>query len=194
MIILYTTSVENSNIDFDNNVNCKYYAENTTLSCNNGAIECASVMNFTGLNTTVYKNFGISLVPQQERVILPELIKFYLYPAVDTAQNVFSNFTKQLGFKFHRFSIYYARHMFDDGFRVEDIDCYSRLVNYMRKSKLEKVVRIKENNNGESQNATMLGFVNIISGLPNEPNKVSTSEKVEKKEEEIGRASCRERV
>jgi hypothetical protein len=121
-------------------------------------------MNFTGLNASTVKHFGISLVPQQERVILPELIKFYLYPRfVDEQNELYTNFTVQRGFRFHRFSIYYATHVFDDGFRVEDIECYSKLVGLMRKqTSTNPAVSILVENSGQARNVTVHGFLKIV--------------------------------
>jgi hypothetical protein len=118
-------------------------------------------MNFTGLDASALTNFGVGLVPQQERVILPELVKFYLYPQLEDSHS-YANYTVQRGFRFYRFSIYYAKHMFDNGFRVEDIECYSRLVRFMRKAKASRVVTVKENE--MERNVTLLGGLSIVRG------------------------------
>lgn len=97
-------------------------------------------------------------MPNQEEVTLPELVKFYLYPRVEN--QVYRNYTIQIGFKFHRFSIYYSQDMFDDGFRVKNLTCYSKLVNYFRQNTEDQVINVKEENTNEKIKA--FGFLSQI--------------------------------
>ncbi len=52
--------------------------------------------------------------------------------------------------------------MFDDGLRVEDIECYGKLVRFMRKATSKKVVLVKEND--RTRNVTLHGFLRILRG------------------------------
>lgn len=119
------------------------------FACANGTISCQAHLNFsTGLNAT---QFGISRLPQQERLILPELIKFYLHPKQSDGQ--YGHYIVQKEYSFHRMSIYYAAEMFDDGVRISDLDCYKLLVKLFREA-LE--VRVGE--------VRLIGFVDLVSG------------------------------
>lgn len=97
-------------------------------------------------------------MPNQEKVEFPELVKFYLFPRID--ENYHQNFTIQIGFMFHRFSIYYSQSMFDDGFRVTDLKCYSKLVKYFRSIKTQKTIQVKTDLFGV-QNATVFGSLSV---------------------------------
>lgn len=130
--------------------------------------QCNCSVNFTGAGTEKFREFGISVVPNQENVILPELIKFYLYPKIDSS--LYQNYTIQIGFRFYRYSIYYANHLFDDGFRVTDLQCYSKLVEFFRSIHLQNKARFQTSPNtiqvttdmNGVQNVTTLGFISII--------------------------------
>lgn len=123
-------------------------------------------MNFTGAGTDQFREFAIGLVPNQENVILPELVKFYLYPRMDMdlSGTFFYNYTLQIGFRFYRYSIYYAENMFDDGFRVTDLLCYAKLVEFFRSTSLfskSRVIQVKSDMYGV-QNVTTFGFISIV--------------------------------
>lgn len=97
-------------------------------------------------------------MPNQEEVTLPELVKFYLYPRAENES--YRNYTIQIGFKFHRFSIYYSQDMFDDGFRINNLTCYSKLVDYFRQTVDDQVIKVREDNSNE--NVKAFGFVSLV--------------------------------
>lgn len=115
--------------------------------------------NFTGKGTEKFNDFAISFVPNQEDVTLPELVKFYLYPRAES--EVYRNYTIQIGFKFHRFSIYYSQDMFDDGFRISNLTCYSKLVDYFRQSAEDQVIKVKENGSS-GEDVKVFGFLSLV--------------------------------
>lgn len=122
-------------------------------------------MNFTGAGTDQFHEFAISLVPNQESVILPELVKFYLYPRMPMEPAYFYNYTLQIGFRFYRYSIYYATSMFDDGFRLVDLPCYAKIVEFYRSSSLvsinQRLIQVKSDLYGV-QNVSTFGFISIV--------------------------------
>lgn len=123
-------------------------------------------MDFTGAGTEEFREFAIGLVPNQDSVILPELVKFYLYPRMfpDGSGDFFYNYTLQIGFRFYRYSIYYADSLFDDGFRVVELPCFAKLVEFFRSSSLlykNPTIQVKSDEYGV-QNVTTFGFISIV--------------------------------
>ncbi len=82
-----------------------------------------------------------------------------MYPKLD--EIYYGNFTAQLGDTFYRSSIYYSNDYFDDGFRVSDTKCYSKIVEFFRSFKSENTIKIKSSI-GVSQDIQTFGFVNFI--------------------------------
>ncbi|CAF0950875.1 unnamed protein product [Brachionus calyciflorus] len=138
---------------------CQVSFYDSVLRCDGGKIECSTTRNFTGEGTQNYRDFAISFVPNQENVELAELVKFYLYPRIE--QDYYQNFTIQIGFKFHRFSIYYSQGMFDDGFRINNLTCYTQVVDYFRSKQQDQSVKIRTDESAV-QNVTVFGFLSLV--------------------------------
>ena len=117
-------------------------------------------MNISSLDTSKVVKYAIGVLPNQENVVLPELIKFYLYPKFNDTS--YQNHTIQVGNLFHRLSIYYAKDYFDDGIRFSDLSCYEKLVNFFKKSHLSHRQMIKVlNPYMPTGNLKIFGFVSL---------------------------------
>lgn len=142
-------------------VRCDYYTERGIINCNR-QVECNNTfLNMTAIDINKVNTFAISVLLNQENVVLPELIKFYLYPKFN--ETVYQNHTIQLGNMFHRMSIYYANDYFDDGVRFVDIKCYESLVNLFKQSatSIKKIIQVVSPTE-PTQFVTVFGFLQLF--------------------------------